>query len=122
MSFEIIRLSQGGKMRIFEAICSEGKIFIDNGKIEVPNVNILSEGGDSEGILIMAGNEINYLAQTSGDLKSALTILKDGFTKLSNDVMQATGGTSDVGGATATFKSDMQAVSDNLNNLLGELK
>lgn len=123
MSVKIIRLSTGGKMRIFEAILQDGQIFINNGTVEVPNVKILSEGvGNSEGILIIAGGECVYIAQTTGDLKSALTILKDGFTKLAGDVVQATGGTSDVGGAGPTFQSDMQAVASDLDTLIGGLK
>ena len=123
MSLKIIRLSQGGKMRIFEAILQESKVFINNGTVEVPNAKILSEGvGDSEGILILSGAECVYIAQTTGDVKKALTILKDGFNKLASDVVQASGGTSDVGGATPTFRADMQQVANNLNKLIGGLK
>lgn len=123
MSLKIIRLSQGGKMRIFEAILQESKVFINNGTVEVPNVKILSEGvGDSEGVLILSGSECVYIAQTTGDVKNALTILKDGFNKLANDVVQASGGTSDVGGATPTFKADMQQVASKLEELIGGLK
>lgn len=109
-------------MRILEAICSEGKVFIGNGAVEVPNVKILSEGGDSEGILLMAGGELVYVAQTSPDLKSALTIIKSAFTTLSGDVVAATGGLTDIGGATPTFAADMLQVSANLNELIGKLK
>lgn len=123
MSLKIIRLSQGGKMRIFEAILQESKVFINNGTVEVPNAKILSEGvGDSEGILILSGAECVYIAQTTGDVKKALTILKDGFNKLAGDVVQASGGTSDVGGATPTFSADMQQVATKLDELIGGLK
>lgn len=123
MSCIIIRQSLGGKMRIFEAILTSGKVYIHNGTIEVPNVNILSEGaGDSEGIVLLQGSECIYIAETAGDLKKGLQIIADGFGKLSNDVAQATGGTSDVGGATPTFKTDMQKVQTDLNTLIGGLK
>lgn len=123
MSLKIIRSSRGGKMRMFEAILQDGKVYIHNGTIEVPDVKILSEGvGDSDGVVILAGSETVYIAQTTGDLKNALTIIKDGFTKLAGDVVQASGGTSDVGGATPTFASDMNKVATDLNNLIGGLK
>lgn len=123
MSLKIIRSSRGGKMRMFEAILQDGKVYIHNGTVEVPDVKILSEGvGDSDGVVILAGSETVYIAQTTGDLKNALTIIKDGFTKLAGDVVQASGGTSDVGGATPTFASDMNQVATDLNNLIGGLK
>lgn len=123
MSLKIIRSSRGGKMRMFEAILQDGKVYIHNGTVEVPDVKILSEGvGDSDGVVILAGSETVYIAQTTGDLKNALTIIKDGFTKLAGDVVQASGGTSDVGGATPTFASDMNKVATDLNNLIGGLK
>lgn len=123
MSLKIIRLSQGGKMRVFEAVLQDGKVYIQNGTVEVPNVKILSEGlGDSDGILILAGEECVYIAQTTGDLKKALNTIKDGFQKLSGDVIQASGGTTDVGGATATFVSDMTQVANELDRLIGGLK
>lgn len=110
-------------MRVFEAIFQDGKVYIHNGTVEVPNVKILSEGlGNSEGVVILAGEECIYIAQTTGDLKSALTIIKDGFTKLASDVVQASGGTSDVGGATPTFASDMNKVASDLDSLIGGLK
>lgn len=123
MSLKIIRLSQGGKMRMFEAILQDGKVYIHNGTVEVPDVKILSEGvGDSEGVVILAGAETVYIAQTTGDLKNALTIIKDGFTKLAGDVIQATGGLSDVGGAGPTFATDMNQVATDLDKLIGGLK
>lgn len=110
-------------MRIFEAILTSGKVYINNGTVEVPNVKILSEGaGDSEGILLLQGSECIYIAETSGDLKQGLQYIADGFGTLANDVVQATGGSTDTGGATPTFKTDMKAVQDNLNNLIGGLK
>lgn len=123
MSLKIIRSSRGGKMRMFEAILQDGKVYIHNGTVEVPDVKILSEGvGDSDGVVILAGSETVYIAQTTGDLKNALTIIKDGFTKLAGDVVQASGGTSDVGGATPTFASDMNKVASDLDSLIGGLK
>ena len=122
MSVEIIRLSIGGKMRIFEAICETGKVYIHNGTVEVPNVKILSEGGDSEGILLMANGELIYVAQVSSDLKNALIALKNGFTKLASDVTVASGGSVDTGGATANFASDMNQVATDLNTIIGSLK
>lgn len=110
-------------MRIFEAILTSGKVYINNGTVEVPNVKILSEGaGDSEGILLLQGAECIYIAETAGDLKQGLQIIANGFGTLANDVIQATGGTSDVGGATPQFKSDMNKVKSDLNNLIGGLK
>lgn len=123
MSCIIIQRSTGGKMRIFEAILTSGKVYINNGTVEVPNVKILSEGaGDSTGIMLLQGAECIYIAETAGDLKQGLQIIADGFGKLANDVIQATGGTSDVGGATPTFKTDMNKVKSDLNNLIGGLK
>lgn len=123
MSSKIIRLSRGGKMRVFEAIFQDGKVYIHNGTVEVPNVKILSEGlGESAGIMILAGEECVYIAQTTGDLKNALTIIKEGFTKLASDVVQASGGTSDVGGATPNFSTDMNKVASDLDTLIGGLK
>lgn len=110
-------------MRIFEASLLDGKVYIQNGTVEILNVKIMSAGtGNSDGILIMAGGEFVYIAQTVSDLKSGLEILADGFDKLSNDVIAATGGTSDVGGAGPTFKADMQSVKQKLNDLIGGLK
>lgn len=110
-------------MKIFNATFSNGKVYIQNGTVEVPGVTIMSAGaGNSAGILIMAEGECIYIAQTSSDIADALKILADGFTTLSSDVIQASGGTSDVGGATPTFKTDMQSVSTKLKELAGKLK
>lgn len=110
-------------MRIFEANLTSGKVYINNGRVEVPNVKVLSEGaGDSEGILLLQGSECIYIAETAGDLKQGLQIIANGFGTLANDVIQATGGSTDTGGATATFKTDMQTVQNNLNTLIGGLK
>ncbi len=110
-------------MRIFEAILTSGKVYINNGTVEVPNVKILSEGaGDSEGILLLQGSECIYIAETAGDLKQGLQIIADGFGTLANDVVQATGGSTDTGGATPQFKTDMNKVKSDLNNLIGGLK
>lgn len=108
---------------MFEAILQDKKVYIHNGTVEVPDVKILSEGvGDSEGVVILAGAETVYIAQTTGDLKNALLIIKNGFTKLAGDVIQATGGTSDVGGASPTFATDMNQVATDLDKLIGGLK
>lgn len=123
MSCIIIQRSAGGKMRIFEAILTSGKVYINNGTVEVPNVKVLSEGaGDSEGILLLQGTECIYIAETAGDLKQGLQIIADGFGTLANDVTEATGGSVDTGGATPTFKSDMNKIKSDLNNLIGGLK
>lgn len=109
-------------MRIFEAILKGGKVYV-NDTIEVPDAKIMSEGaGDSEGILLLQGSECVYIAETAGDLKKGLQIIADGFGTLANDVTQATGGTSDVGGATPTFQTDMNKVKTDLNDLIGGLK
>ena len=123
MSCIIIRRSAGGKMRIFEAILTSGKVYINNGTVEVPNVKILSEGaGDSEGIMLLQGSECIYIAETAGDLKKGLQIIADGFGTLSGDVIKATGGTTDTGGASPTFETDMKQVQQDLNDLIGGLK
>lgn len=122
MSTMVIRQSSGGKMRIFEAIAVGGQVFI-NGTVLVPGAKIMSEGvGASTGILLLQGSECIYIAETAGDLKNALQIIADGFGTLSADVTAATGGTSDVGGATPTFKADMQKVQAQLLALIGGLK
>ena len=60
-------------MRIFEAILADGKVYIQNGTVEVPNVKIMSAGvADSQGILMLAGNECVYIAETASDLKKGL--------------------------------------------------
>lgn len=114
--------SVGGNMRIFEAVLKGGKVYIyDN--VEVPEAKVLSEGaGDSEGVLFLSGAECIYIAETAGDLKQGLQIIADAFGTLANDVVQATGGTSDTGGATPTFKTDMNKVKTDLNKLIGGLK
>lgn len=123
MSLKIIRSCIGGKMRIFDAIYSNGKVYIQNGTIEVHGVKVMSAGiGDSNGILIMAGGETVYVAQVFEDLKTALQILSDGFKKLSDDVIAASGGASDVGGATPEFQIDMLKVKTDLDNLIKKLK
>lgn len=110
-------------MRIFEAILTSGKVYINNGTVEVPNVKILSEGaGDSEGIMLLQGSECIYIAETAGDLKKGLQIIADGFGTLSGDVIKATGGTKDTGGASPTFETDMKQVQQDLNDLIGGLK
>lgn len=110
-------------MRIFEAILTSGKVYINNGTVEVPNVKILSEGaGDSEGIMLLQGSECIYIAETAGDLKKGLQIIADGFGTLSGDVIKATGGTTDTGGASPTFEADMKQVQQDLNDLIGGLK
>ena len=110
-------------MRIFEANLTSGKGYINNGTVEVPNVKILSEGvGDSTGIMLLQGPECIYIAETAGDLKKGLQIIADGFGTLSGDVVQATGGTTDTGGASPKFATDMKKVQSDLNDLIGGLK
>ena len=110
-------------MRIFEANLTSGKVYIHHGTVEVPNVKILSEGaGDSTGIMLLQGSECIYIAETVGDLKKGLQIIADGFGTLSGDVVQATGGTTDTGGASPTFATDMKKVQSDLNDLIGGLK
>ena len=107
-------------MRIFEANLTSGKVYINDGTVEVPNVKILSEGaGDSTGIMLLQGSECIYIAETVGDLKKGLQIIADGFGTLSGDVVQATGGTTDTGGASPTDKKKVQS---DLNDLIGGLK
>lgn len=108
-------------MKIFNASLKDGQVYI--GDTPVPDATVLSQGaGNSSGILLLAENQCIYIAQISDDIKSALTLLADAFTKLSTDVKVATGGTSDVGGATPTFQKDMQQVAQKLNDLAGGLK
>lgn len=110
-------------MRIFEAILTSGKVYINNGTVEVPNVKILSEGaGDSEGIMLLQGSECIYIAETAGDLKKGLQIIANGFGDLASNVVQATGGSTDTGGATPQFQTLMNKVKSDLNALIGGLK
>lgn len=110
-------------MRIFEANLTSGKVYIHNGTVEVPNVKILSEGvGDSTGIMLLQGSECIYIAETAGDLKKGLQIIANGFGDLASNVVQATGGSTDTGGATPQFQTLMNQVKTDLNNLIGGLK
>jgi hypothetical protein len=110
-------------MRIFEANLTSGKVYIHNGTVEVPNVKVLSEGaGDSTGILLLQGAECIYIAETAGDLKQGLQIIANGFGDLASNVVQATGGSTDTGGATPQFQTLMNKVKSDLNNLIGGLK
>lgn len=108
-------------MKIFNASLKDGQVYI--GDIPVPDATVLSQGtGNSSGILLLSENQCIYIAQISDDIKSALTLLANAFSTLSTDVEVATGGTSDVGGATITFQEDMQNVAKQLNDLAGRLK
>lgn len=109
-------------MRIFEANFTGGQVYIHNGTVPVPDAKVLGDGkADSSGVLLLAGADCVYVPQTTPDMTKALKILSDGFTTLSNSVVQASGGASDVGGATPQFKANMTAVANKLNQLAGEL-
>lgn len=108
-------------MKIFNASFQNNQVLVDG--VPVPDVTILSQGqGDSTGVLLMSDNECIYIAQISDDIKTALELLSDAFKTLSTDVVQASGGASDVGGAKPTFTSDMQNVSTKLKQLAGGLR
>lgn len=109
-------------MRIIDATFKNGVVYIQD-NIPVPDVKLWGAGkGDSSGVLVIANDECIYIPQAIDDLKNLIKILSDGFAKLSQDVVQSTGGTSDVGGATAAFKTDMQNVSSKLNELGDKLQ
>lgn len=112
-------------MRMFNAFLKDKKVQIktEAGDFIVPNAQILSAGtGDSTGVLIISRSETAYIANTSSNMLDLLTLLVEGFKTLSNDVIQATGGTSDVGGATSNFKSDMLKVSTDIQKILDAIK
>lgn len=108
-------------MRIFKANLNGGQVFI-NGVIPVIGATILGAGvANSTGVLLLAGDECVYIPQSTPDISQALKILSDGFTQLSKDVIVASGGASDLGGATPQFQLHMTQVATQLQTLAGML-
>lgn len=108
-------------MKIFKASFQDGEVLIDG--TPVPDVTILSQGkGNSTGVLFMAENQCIYIAQISDDIKSALELLATAFNTLSTDVIPASGGATDKGGAAPLFQTHMQDVSTQLKKLAGGLR
>jgi hypothetical protein len=69
--------------RILEASCIGGVVKV--GAIPVTGVTILSQGvGPSEGVLLMQGEELYYVAKTSPDLEETLTGVIDALTEIAS--------------------------------------
>lgn len=100
-------------MKIFSASMSGGQITANGG--QVVDCPFLGEGGDSQGVLIMAEGNLVYIPKTSPDLSKTLEILSTSLNTIATGILQQ-----NAGGAitTQTFATDLA----NLKNQVDELK
>ena len=97
-------------MKIFEARRTGGVITADGGAvIDCP---VLGEGGDSEGVIVMAENELVYIPKRSPDLSTTLSTIASG-------VFQANMG-GDI--TKPTFAQELADIKTQVDELRGKLK
>lgn len=104
-------------MKIFEAKRSGGVITADKGI--VVDCPVLGEGGDSEGVLIMAEGELVYIPKRSPDLSTTLQLLSTALSTIASGIYQ-----SNMGGniTTPTFAQELADLKNQVDELKGKLK
>lgn len=104
-------------MKIFEAKRVGGVITADGGI--VVDCPVLGEGGDSEGVLIMAEGELVYIPKRSPDLSTTLQILSTALFTIASGIMQA-----NLGGdiTSPTFAQEITDLKKQVDELKGKLK
>lgn len=119
-------------MRIFNATLAGGVVTANN--LPVPQCEVLGEGGNSSGYLLIAEGKFFYLPKTTPDVKSFLIQAENLCTKLEAlcDTIAAITVTCALPGspsstpinaaAFVTAKADITAIHENLTTLKGVLK
>ena len=104
-------------MKIFEAKRTGGVITADGGAvIDCP---VLGEGGDSEGVIVMAENELVYIPKRSPDLSTTLQLLSTILSTIASGVFQANMG-GDI--TKPTFAQELADLKKQVDELKGKLK
>jgi len=117
--------------KILEATCEDGEVTVEGDVLDPVETTVLSQGvALSDGIVIIQGGKAYYLANNSGDLKTALETLSDALDAIAGGLssldsagflIAATGGVPGppvAAGDIASINSAKTAV----DNLLGALK
>lgn len=104
-------------MKIFEAKMTEGKITAEGGV--VVDCPILGEGGDSEGVIVMAEGEIVYIPKRSPDLYTTLQLLSTTLFTIASGIYQANMG-GDI--TSPTFAQELTDLKMQVDELKGKLK
>lgn len=104
-------------MKIFEAKRTAGVITADGGAvIDCP---VLGEGGDSEGVIVMAEDELVYIPKRSPDLFTTLQLLSTTLSTIASGVYQANMG-GDI--TSPTFAQELADIKKQVDELRGKLK
>lgn len=104
-------------MKIFEAKRTAGVITADGGAvIDCP---VLGEGGDSEGVIVMAENELVYIPKRSPDLYTTLQLLSTALFTIASGIYQANMG-GDI--TSPTFAQELADIKKQVDELRGKLK
>lgn len=104
-------------MKIFEAKRTAGVITADGGAvIDCP---VLGEGGDSEGVIVMAEGELVYIPKRSPDLSQTLQLLSTALFTIASGIYQA-----NLGGdiTSPTFAQELADIKKQVDELRGKLK
>lgn len=125
-------------MKVFWAKIQQGQILIDAPKLEpMPvigsGIQIIGQGGDSNGVLVISENEAAYIPNTTPDLAQDIDIVINGFNSvisalnaISGGVLPSNaGGAITTGGFTSGIKSGVSGINEAisaLNNLKKVLK
>lgn len=104
-------------MKIFEAKRKAGVITADGGAvIDCP---VLGEGGDSEGVIVMAEGELVYIPKRSPDLYATLQLLSTALFTIASGIYQANMG-GDI--TSPTFAQELADIKRQVDELRGKLK
>ena len=104
-------------MKIFEAKRTGGVITADGGAvIDCP---VLGEGGDSEGVIVMAEDELVYIPKRSPDLSTTLQLLSTALFTIASGIYQANMG-GDI--TSPTFAQELADIKRQVDKLRGKLK
>ena len=104
-------------MKIFESRRTAGVITADGGAvIDCP---VLGEGGDSEGVIVMAEDELVYIPKRSPDLFTTLQLLSTTLSTIASGVYQANMG-GDI--TSPTFAQELADIKKQVDELRGKLK
>ena len=104
-------------MKIFPANRTNGMVFANGGA--VLNCPVLGEGGDSEGWLIMAVEELVYIPKTSPDLSTTLQYLSTTLSTIASGIFQKNMG-GDI--TQPTFATDIAEIKKKVDELKEKLK
>lgn len=104
-------------MKIFPANRKKGVVYANGGA--VLNCPVLGEGGESEGWLIMAEDELVYIPRTSPDLSTTLQYLSTTLSTIASGIFQANMG-GDI--TSPSFATDIAGIKNQVDELRGKLR